>query len=257
MQKTTLSIAVIASVFLITGCSGVKVDTPTSKFGKHHELAVSPYDPNVLRFGLSNKLDEAVVGSRGSVWRMKMLKESESAPRLHWLVLYPDGRCLVSLRYEDWSQRQSDMNDEHKASALRLREAISDSGSESLLRLAFATLEEQSCDYCHMPMLGRFSMTDSRLEINVFEIPPFAHGPSLFGSSYDSTGASRFVFTRSSGVWDLNQKQSVPIWWSEDMRANRIFKVDHPALGSVRDANVTLTRIPGAVPPPLPKDWQW
>ena len=248
------------SVFLIAtmaACTDVRVETPSRKFGVGSELAVSPYDSSILRLGLVDGIDKRFVGEGGSVWRMKVSKKSESEPRIHWLVLYPDGRCLLSLRFEEWPERRASRNDQHKEAALRLREAIAAKGNEGLLRLAIASLEAQSCDYCHMPMLGRFYMTNDHLEINVFEIPPFAHGPSLFGQSYDSTGVSKFVFRRQGDSWVLNQVDSVPIWWTQDMSANRVFKVDHPALGSVRGADVTLSKISETPPPPLPKGWQW
>ena len=226
-----------------------------------------PKDISLLRKDLDHKPPPPdIVGETGTVWRMDMTNPRDGERRVHWLILYPDGKCLTSLREERWRGtfetwldeiadeesirvRNAWMLDTKRAESAR-RIEILNSGNTGRLRAEY----ESERDLFVAPKLGRFSATGDTIRINLFELNPM-QGVGLV--NYDTAAVSRITFVKQGDCWKISVDETKTIWWSPYDLTGKLFRQDHATVYSTRGIDVTLRKVDGFKPAALPEDWNW
>ncbi len=288
-QQALNAIYLVILSSLISGCV-VGEDVVTSK---QPGGPFVPVDSSILRTELDGRIDSTVVGATGSVWHVTLTDEKRQLD--HWLVLYPDGRFVTSLRDErGW--RDYEMNNGAIANSLRYvgdsigntlivrpfggeeevakqeaefksrrDEELKSLQAENTARMVVLESKDQAVlikeirEICapvrKFPKLGRFAFSEGMLRLNVLELHPVA-GAGLV--NYPTTGVSQLVFKPAeSGSWVLDEDKSRGVWWAKYDVIDKLLRSDHLVLYSTRGKRVVLKKIEGFVAPPLPKDWEW
>lgn len=231
----------------------------TLNYSRHPRHPSVPFDDKLLKTGLNAPLDPKIFGKSGSLWRIDVINLSDDQVRVHWLVLYPDGKCIISLRgwREEWDNNPTDLG-------LTIRNEIFKRHQQIVINQDQAALQQSYQDlvgdgYYRAPLVGRFAASENKLEINVLERDPQEHGGIGFGRTSEGVAVSRLTFLRNGDTWALDQKLSYTVWHPDESMTENILglNIDRPALRSVRQKNVTLRKIEGLVPPPLPTGWEW
>lgn len=256
-----------ASVYAITGlmaailaCMTAGCSSPERvlDFSKCPEQPPTPKNTQLLRMNLPEQVSIQTVGEKGSVWRMDVKNPEDGETRQHWLVLYPDGKCLLSPRGwigAEWGTDISQQNRENRLRIFQRHRLIVDGRSAALLQESFNDLVNGN--YYRAPMLGRFSTHHGTIEINGLEQDPNERGGSFFTEPVDYTSVSRLVFVQAGENWVLDQNRSKTIWRTKDRTTCNFFGTDEPAMKSLRDKDVVLRKIEGFIPPALPEGWDW
>lgn len=214
----------------------------------------APKDHNLLRLELDDGVDLADVGASGSVWHLRMAGPPEGMVFDHVMVLYPDGRCFTTLHEERdgrWyispgtDEESIRERAEHNAKVTRLIQSKDPMQITNLYRGGVLR---------YWGTHGRYSAMDGKIRANLLE-QHSEYGVGIL--MYDMTGVSQLVFIRQGDGYVLDQDESRPIWWSPEDNVGRIFRQENLTLNAVRSRVVTIRRIDGFAPPPLPADWKW
>lgn len=255
-------ILTLTLAFCLSGCW--VGDTVAFKPDAHHPSI--PKNPELLNKDLNKTIPpRSIVGEVGTVWRMDMTNPTDGEQRVHWLVLYPDGRCLTSLRQERWRgaldalvdkipdkegmrMRNAWLVEKRSASARRIE--ILNSRSPATLRAEY----ESKQGLFAAPKIGRFSASEEMISINLFELDPM-QGAGLI--NYDTSAISRITFVKEGVCWKINPSETKTIWWAQYDLGGNLFNEDHAAVSSTRGIDVTIRKVDGYVPEKLPDDWQW
>lgn len=225
-----------------------------------------PKDLNLLRLDLpDNQQSLSVIGKSGSVWRIDMKNPVDGERRVHWLILFPDGRCLTSLRNERWrgaismlidkipdeegkKVRNAWLLEKHADSAHRIE--ILNSKSSELLRLEY----ESKLGLFNAPKLGRFLASENKIMVNIFELDPML-GAGII--NYDTAAISRITFEKQNDCWKINESETKTIWWAPCDITGKFFGQDQPVVNSTRGIEVSIKKVDGFIPARLPDSWQW
>lgn len=284
LKKLRLPFLGMCIGIMLSGCVvGESVTVNTTEKGP-----LVPRDPEILRTELTGSVEVGVVGQRGSVWHLTLTDDQRQIN--HWLLLYPDGKSIISLGDErGW--REFDDSPSTAKSIGNVAETFVENvfvrplGGEEEVARQRADLKSRKDSYLNdyikddnerlaliqskdtarllraiknyylLPKVGRFAFRDGLLYVNVLEL----HWPQGVGLvNYDTTGVSQFVF-RPAGpnTWELDADQTRTIWWAPHDKVARIFREEHLCVYSTRGRTVKIKKVEGFIPPELAPGWKW